>query len=58
EKTRDDIFLKAQSMLDDYLYGLLKNGSKIPSPKIKASQDKRISPSDAIKEALEFYIVS
>ncbi len=53
--THDKIFTQAQPLLDDYLYNLLKNGEKIPLPKINASQDKRITPSDAIKMALEFY---
>jgi predicted RNase H-like HicB family nuclease len=56
--TIDKIFVQAQSMLDNYLYDLLKNGKKIPLPKIKASNDKRIAPSDAVKMALEFYVQS
>ena len=54
--TIDKIFGQAQSMLDNYLYDLLKNGKKIPLPKIKAPNDKRIAPSDAIKMALGFYV--
>lgn len=54
--TVDKIFTQAQPFLDSYLYGLLKKGSKIPLPKTNAPSDKRISPSDAIKMALEFYI--
>lgn len=56
--TVDKIFIQAQTILDDYLYDLLKKGLKIPLPKVNASQDKRISPSDAIKMALEFYVQS
>jgi predicted RNase H-like HicB family nuclease len=54
--TVDKIFTQAQASLDTYLYDLLKKGSKIPLPKTNAPNDKRISPSDAIKMALEFYV--
>lgn len=55
-KTRDEVFAQAQNVLDDYLYDYLKQGKKIPLPRTKATSDKRISPSEAIKMALEFYV--
>jgi|GEM_PF-4754980 len=55
EITQDAIFQKAQPLLDDYLYSLLKKGQKIPLPKVKASHDKMIAPSEPIKDALSFY---
>ena len=54
-QSRDKIFTQAQSVLDDYLYNLLKEGKKIPLPQQKASQDKRIMPSEAIAMALSLY---
>jgi predicted RNase H-like HicB family nuclease len=57
DKTRDAIFQKAQDILDDYLYSLLKSGKKIPLPKTKVPHDKRISPSQAIQDALSFIII-
>ena len=52
----DKIFSQAQLKLDDYLYNLLKNGLKIPTPKVNASKDKRLAPSEAVKMALGFYV--
>lgn len=55
-KTRDDIFQHAQAVLDDYLYDLLKQGKKIPLPKSPAPKDKILAPSEAIQEALAYYL--
>jgi predicted RNase H-like HicB family nuclease len=55
-ETRDKVFTQAQTVLDDYLYNCLKTGKKIPLPKVKAPNDKRLTPSEAIKMALEFYV--
>jgi len=55
-KTVEKIFEQAQSLLDDYLYSFLKKGHKVPLPKQKASQDKRLAPSEAVKTALSFYV--